>query len=316
MSKEQRAAVDAQLRAATLDLSLPIDRLRSGYEALMATRPYPGGVREEAVALAGRPALRFEPEAGAAPGAVLLYFHGGSWVVGSPAASRTLTAALVQRAGIAAYSLEYRLAPEHPFPAAIEDAVAAYRELLGRGFSPERIAFAGDSAGGGLTVDSILAARDASLPLPGAAVTFSGGFDQTRSGESMTTKAAKDPLLSRESLVPLSRLYVGEQDRRQPLLSPVFADLAGLPPLLLQVGSNEILLDDSVRLAARAAADEVDVTLDVTAGVPHVFQLYMGELEEADAALDRAARFLTERLQRQSSGTRKSTGPERGYSPA
>jgi acetyl esterase/lipase len=296
MSKEQRATVDALLRSTAIDASRTPDELRADFAAMMAGSPSPLGVSLTPSALGGRPALEIEPEAEAIDGTIL-YFHGGSWVFGSPATAQHITAALVRRTGARAVSLDYRLAPEHPFPAAIDDGVAAYRDLLEHGVPPERIVLAGDSAGGGLSILTVLAARDAGLPRPAGVVAFSPGLDATRSGESMTTKDGIDPLFTRQSLERLGAHYLAGQDPRQPLLSPaVHADLAGLPPLLLQAGSNEVLLDDSTRLATRAAAAGVDVILDVTADVPHVFQSFTGSLDEADAALDRAGRFILDRL--------------------
>ncbi|HEY0816368.1 MAG TPA: alpha/beta hydrolase [Pseudonocardia sp.] len=296
MSKEQRADVDALLRSAPFDGRRTADELRAGFEAMMAGFPPPLGVTVTPTCLGGRPALQVDPEDGAS-GTTILYFHGGAWVFGSPATSVPLTAALVQRTGARAVSLDYRLAPEHPFPAAIEDAVAAYQELLERGVAPQRIVLAGDSAGGGLCISALLAARAARLPQPACVVAFSPGLDATRTGASMTTKHGIDPLFTRESLQQVGVHYLAGQDPCQPLLSPaVCADLRGLPPLLLQAGSNEVLLDDSTRLATRAAAAGVDVVLDVTADVPHVFQSFEGMLDEADAALERAARFILERL--------------------
>ena len=297
MTKQQRAAVDAQLRSATFDGSRPLEELRAGFAAMMgAGGPPPAGVNLTDGLLGGRPAVEFAPPA-PPTGAVILYFHGGSWVVGSPLTAQHLTAALVRRTGARAVSLDYRLAPEHPFPAAIEDGVAAYRELLDSGVPAQQIILAGDSAGGGLSVITLLAARDEGLPMPAAVVAFSPGLDASRSGESITTKAAVDPILTRASLQATGELHRAGQDPHQPLLSPaLYADLTGLPPLLLQVGSNEMLLDDSTRMATRAAAAGVDVILDVTADVPHVFQSFEGILDEADAALDRAGRFILDHL--------------------
>jgi acetyl esterase/lipase len=295
MSQQQRTAVDTQLRSAGLDTSRPIAEQRESFAALMAG-PAPSGVSLAGTTLGGRPALELTPD-GDRAGGTILYFHGGSWVVGSPATAQDLTAALVRRTRSRAVSLDYRLAPEQPFPAAIEDGVAAYRDLLDQGVPADQIILSGDSAGGGLSVNTALAARDAGLPRAAGIVAFSPGLDATRSGDSMTTKEGVDPLFTKAALDQLTPLYLAGQDPRQPLLSPaVYADLAGLPPLLVQAGSNEILLDDSTRLATRAAAAGVDVILDVTADVPHVFQLYEGNLDEADAALDRAARFIRDHL--------------------
>ncbi|WP_262413493.1 alpha/beta hydrolase [Actinacidiphila acidipaludis] len=209
----------------------------------------------------------------------------------------SLTGNLVTKTGFRAFSLDYRLAPEHPFPAAIEDGLSAYRALLDSGEEPSAIAFAGDSAGGGLTVTTCLAARDAGLPMPAAIVAFSPGLDMTRTGESMDTKAGIDPFFTREGLENTGTMYLAGQDPHQPMLSPAtLADLTGFPPMLLQAGTNEILLDDSTRMATRAREAGVDVILDITADVPHVFQAFAGFLDEADEALDRAALFLGQHI--------------------
>ncbi|WP_349897714.1 alpha/beta hydrolase [Parafrigoribacterium soli] len=262
----------------------------------MSTFPVPPGVTRTDVELGARPAVRVEPVEAARPG-TLLYFHGGAFALGSPETAIALTAHLVARTRVRAISLDYRLAPEHPFPAAIEDCLAAYRDLLDRGVAPQSIIFAGDSAGGGLAVTTTLAARDAGLPVPAGIVAFSPGLDHTRSGSSMITKEGIDPFFTGEALKRTGDLYLNGQDPAQPLLAPaVLADLTGFPPILLQVGTNELLLDDSVRLAQRARDAEVDVILDVAADMPHVFPAYAGMVDEADQAIDRAALFITQRL--------------------
>lgn len=301
MTWAQRRDLDTMLRKETNGFTpLPVERMRAGFAAMMAGFPVPAGVRRTPTELAGRPAIRVEPEGPARPGTIL-YFHGGSFALGSPETGMVNTANLVRRTGIPAISLDYRLAPEHPFPAAIEDCLAAYRSLLDAdadaGADPAPIAFAGDSAGGGLAVTTSLAARDAGLPLPAALVAFSPGLDQTRTGSSMTAKQGRDPYFTPEGMAYTGAMYLAGQDPAQPLLSPaVHGDLAGLPPVLIQVGTNELLLDDAVRFAARATAAEVDVILDITAGVPHVFQAFGDALDEAGQALDRAALFLAQHL--------------------
>ncbi|MEZ0113497.1 monoterpene epsilon-lactone hydrolase [Catenulispora sp. EB89] len=308
MTRAQRRELDAMLRKEPQGfVPLPIEQMRAGFAAMMAQFPVSADVRRTPTELAGRPAILVEPvgSAGSAGSArevrpgTILYFHGGSFALGSPDTALVNTAGLVRRTGVRALSLDYRLAPEHPFPAAIEDCLAAYRALLDAGTDPASIVFAGDSAGGGLTVTTSLAARDAGLPLPAAIIAFSPGVDATRTGRSMTTKQGIDPYFRPEGMAYTGEMYLAGQDPAQPLLSPaVYADLTGLPPMLLQVGTNELLLDDAVRLAARAAEAEVDVVLDITAGVPHVFQAFDGTLalDEAGQALDRAALFLTQHL--------------------
>ncbi|MER7502051.1 alpha/beta hydrolase [Nonomuraea pusilla] len=296
MSKEQRAQVDAMLRQPRPEGPRSVEAMRAGFEALMAQMIVPGDIRTTRTTLGGRPALHVEPDDRPRAGTIL-YFHGGGWVFGSPETALSLTGHLVAKTGFEAYSPDYRLAPEHPFPAAIDDALSAYRALLDRGEDPSAIAFAGDSAGGGLAVTTCLAARDAGLPLPAAVVAFSPGLDATRTGASMDTKEGIDPIFTRGAVERTGAMYLAGADPHQPLLSPaVLADLTGFPPMLIQVGTNEILLDDSTRLAARAREAGVDVILDVTADVPHVFQAFAGVLDEADEALDRAALFLRQRV--------------------
>lgn len=269
--------------------------LRTFY-ASFGRMPVPDGTRVTGTALGGVPALEVTvPQDGAGAG-VLLYVHGGGYVIGAARTGVPLTAALADRAHLRAYSLDYRLAPEHPFPAAADDGLAAYRALLDD-TDPARIVLAGDSAGGGLVLATLLAARDAGLPLPAAAVTFSGWFDLTLSGDSLTGKESVDPVFDAADIRGYARTYLPDgADARDPLASPLLGGLRGLPPLLLQVGSYEVLLDDSARLAARAAAADVEVVLETYPGSAHVFQHHHATEPAAARALDSAAAFLAHRV--------------------
>jgi acetyl esterase/lipase len=296
MSRQQRTEIDAMVRRPQPQAPRSVEEIRAGFRAMMGEMIVPAGIRTRTATLGDRPAVLVEP-VGTPKAGTILYFHGGSYVVGSPETAMSLTGNLVTKTGFRAFSLDYRLAPEHPFPAPIEDGVKAYRALLDSGEDASAIAFAGDSAGGGLTVTTCLAARDAGLPMPAAIVAFSPGLDMTRTGESMDTKAGIDPFFTREGLEHTGTMYLAGQDPHQPMLSPaILADLSGFPPMLLQAGTNEILLDDSTRMATRAREAGVDVILDITAEVPHVFQAFAGVLDEADEALDRAALFLGQHI--------------------
>jgi acetyl esterase/lipase len=295
MSREQKLALDGVLRQGGLDLQADVPTLRANFNELMARLPTPDDVRQSPTTIGGVSAIDVT-----APGpdadAVILYFHGGVYVIGSAATSVSLVAELARRTGARVITLDYRLAPEHPYPAAVDDARDAYQGLLEQGVDPGQIALAGESAGGGLAVATLLALRDAGAPLPSCAFLMSPYADLTLSGASIASRQAVDRTLTPEGLRLRIPDYVAGADAADPLISPVFADLTGLPPLLIQVGSNEILLSDALRLAERAAMADVTVTLDVTDGVPHVFQAFAAMLDEADAALVRASAFLRENL--------------------
>ena len=295
MSKEQKLALDGVLRQGWLDLQADVTTLRANFNDLMARVPAPDDVTQKSMTLGGVSALEVTVPAADGEG-VILYFHGGVYVIGSAATSVPLVAELARRTRARVITLDYRLAPEHPFPAAVDDAQDAYKGLLEVGVDPGQIALAGESSGGGLAVATLLALRDAGIPLPSCAFLMSPYADLTMSGASITAKAAADRTLTPGGLRLRIPDYVAGAAASDPLISPVFADLTGLPPLLIQAGSNEILLSDALRLAERAAMADVTVILDVTDGAPHVFQAFAAMLDEADTALVRASAFLEANL--------------------
>jgi phosphinothricin tripeptide acetyl hydrolase len=274
--------------------SLTTAERRAQYERAEKVFPTPSDVKVERVNAPVAPAEWLRPPS-AEPGRVVLYLHGGGYVIGSPRSHRHLAAAIAGGAGASALLLDYRLAPEHPFPAAVEDATAAYRWLLDQAIAPERIVIAGDSAGGGLTVATLLALREARVPLPAGGVCISPWVDLTCSGASYATKADADPIVQRSGVEEMARAYLGATSPRTPLASPLFADLRGLPPLLIHVGSDEVLLDDAVQLAARAKAAGVDVTLEVYDRMIHVWHWFLPMLDEAQTAVEAIGRFVRSR---------------------
>ena len=291
MTQQQRQALDEILRHGPLDVGGDVAEQRALFHEMISSVPLPDDVSAKQGELGGVPVVTVETP-GLDPSVVVLYFHGGAYALGSAPDSVGLAADVSRRVGARAVSVDYRLAPEHPFPAAIDDAVAAYRALLDEGVPSEKIAFVGESAGGGLVAATLVALKDTDLPQPAAAAVFSPWADLTLSGASATGKAALDPALTAAALRTRARDYLGERDAAAPLASPIFADLTGLPPLLIQVGSHEILLDDAVRLASRAAENDVPVELQVWPEVPHVFQGFAALLDEADRALNSAAEFI------------------------
>jgi acetyl esterase/lipase len=294
MPSEALAQLVEMMRQGGPDLSAPPEQARAAFDAMVATLPAPPDVAFVEESLAGVPALRYGSADPTAP--ILLYLHGGGYVVGNAWGYRGLVAALAEAAGMAAYAIDYRLAPEHPFPAAIDDSAAAFRALIDRGHDPNRIAIAGDSAGGGLTVATLLRLRETSTPMPGAAFLISPWADLDCSGPSMTGKAAADPSLTEAGLRRMAAHYLGQADAADPLASPIHADLAGLPPILIHVGTAEILLDDALRLAAAAGRDDVALTLEIWPGLIHVWHAFAFMLPEGAAAVAAAGAFLRERV--------------------
>lgn len=249
------------------------------------------GVRVERTTVAGLYAEWLRPK-GAPADKVLLYLHGGAYLIGSCRSHGQMVSHIARSAGVNALVPEYRLAPEHKFPAAIEDCVAVYKELLASGIRPENIVIAGDSAGGGLTVATLLSLRDAGDPLPAAAVLLSPFLDVTSSGESAQTRADQDPWFRVSDMEVVIRNYCQTDELRNPLVSPVFANVEGLPPMLIQVGDDEILLSDSTRIADKLKAAGSKVELEIWPGMWHVFQLFIGKMPEARVAINKIAAYL------------------------
>jgi acetyl esterase/lipase len=224
----------------------------------------------------------------------ILYLHGGGYVMGSVNTHRALIARIARASRARALALEYRLAPEHPFPAAVEDATNAYRWLLAQNFNSGKIAVAGDSAGGGLALATLLALRDQRIPLPACAIPISPWTDMEGTGESMTSTAIKDPMIGSGDLPNFAKMYVGNADPKNPLLSPLHGDYRGLPPLLIQVGAAERLRDDSTRVAKSAKAAGVKVELEVWDEMIHVWHAFAKLLPEGQQAIDRIGQFVIE----------------------
>jgi monoterpene epsilon-lactone hydrolase len=297
VSTEQRETLDAILRQSAFPAGSDVNEQRRLLKELLSAQPLPADVTVTAAELGDVPTAEITVD-GIEPRHVVLYFHGGVYVMGDAFLAAGLASQVGRRTRAKVVSVDYRLAPEHPYPAAVDDALAAYEALLDNGIAPSDIAFAGESAGGGLAVATLVNARDHGLPLPAAAFVMSPYADLTLAGATIDTRSEVDPLLSREALEARVPDYTAGQDAALALISPIFADLSGLPPLIIQAGTHEVLLDDALRLAQQAVATDVEVTLDITPGVPHVFQAYGPLLDEADAALDRAGRLLSTHLAR------------------
>lgn len=291
MASAALQAVIDQLRANPIPADAPLAVLRAAFpeapapEGTMVTPVDAGGVRAEWVVADH-----------AAPDRRLLYLHGGGYVICSPATHRDLAGRLSQAAQVSVLVLDYRLAPEHPYPAAVDDALAALRWLGANGPNgpaPARATFAaGDSAGGGLTLATLIGARDRGGRMPDAAVTLSAWADLACTGNTMHTRAAVDPMVTAAVLQRMIREYLQGGNPTQPLASPLYADLRGLPPLLMQVGDAEVLLDDTLRVAEKAKAAGVDVTVEVYPEMIHIFQLFAPVLPEGQQAIDRIGAFL------------------------
>ena len=268
---------------------------RAAYDATADKLGVPGDVALTVEARAGAPA-EWSATPAAASDRAILYLHGGGYVIGSIKSHRHLGAQLGREAGARTLMLDYRLAPEHPFPAAVEDSLTAYRFLLNQGYQPGNIAIAGDSAGGGLTVATLVAIRDAGLAQPACGFCISPWIDLEGTGASLTSKAAEDPMVQKAGLTDNARQYLGGADPKTPLAAPLYADLKGIAPLLIQAGSAETLLDDAIRLAGRAGAAEVEVRLEVWPEMLHVWHYFYGILADGRRALNDAGEWIREKM--------------------
>ncbi len=291
MSIQQLDAILEQLAATPiLDLQ-SVQARREGFEQIAAAFPVAADVACEPVQVGGMKA-EWVTAPGAAADRAILYLHGGGYEIGSINTHRDLASRISRAAQARVLLIDYRLAPENAHPAAVDDATAAYRWLLAQGIAPKRLAIAGDSAGGGLTIASLVALKDARQPLPACAVALSPWVDLEGIGESMTSKASIDPIIRKENILTFAANYLGGKSARTPLAAPLYADLAGLPPLLIQVGVRETLFDDATRLAERARKSGVDVTLEPWEDMVHVWHLFAPLLDEGQQAIDRIGAYV------------------------
>ena len=297
MTAQQRDMVDQILRDAPFDLGGDVAVQRPLLEQMLTSQPLPADVRTTPGDLGGI-AVVFIDIADVEPRGTIFHIHGGGFALGSAAGSVGLASSLARKTGMRAVSADYRLAPEHPYPAALQDVTAAYRALVEQAGSAGHIVVSGESSGGNLAIELLIAGKAEGLTMPAAALLLSPMTDLTVTGSSYAGKADVDPAISAQAIRTRTADYLAgtDTDRSDPLVSPIFADLSGLPPLLIQAGSHEVLLDDATRLAAKAAADDVAVILDITPGVPHVFQAFAALLDEGDIALNRAARFIKDHI--------------------
>ena len=238
----------------------------------------------ETLTIAGLPGEKISAP-GADPSRAILHYHGGVYVMGSAATHRNMAAHLSAQAGAPVFLPEYRLAPEHPFPAAVEDACHAYGWMIEQGFSPDRIALCGDSAGGGLVLASMMALREEQGPMPAALATISAWTDLAATGASLVDNLHDDPMLNGEMVAPAAEIYLAGHNARDPLASPLYGNMEGLPPVLMMAGQSEVLRDDTTRMAEKLKAARVDVTVELWPAVPHTWPIFAGRLPEGKAAL-------------------------------
>jgi len=302
MASPQAEAAKVQMKAfrdailSTVDATPPtLEQQRAGIALMAEQATVPPAVTITETYAGGCRAYWNDPR-GAAMDRVILYLHGGGYVIGSPKSHERLVGHLANAAGCRALNVDYRLAPEHPHPAAVTDATNAYRWLLNEGYNPEHIVISGDSAGGGLTLAALLSIKEDGLPQPAAAVPLSPWTDLEGTGESMDTNAPNDLIVQREGLQGMAAAFLGEASPRDPLAAPLYGDYHNVAPIYIQVGGDETLLDDSTRVAERARAAGVEVRLDIFPEMQHVFQAGVGNIPEATDAVERAGAYIREKL--------------------
>ena len=291
MSSPENIAMHAMLRARGIPTGNDLPEMRIFFDSMYADYVVPASVKREKLAVNGVDAEWFRV---GNPGACIIFSHGGGYVLGSTSSHQALIGEIADAAGVDTLGLNYRLAPENPFPAGVEDLVAAYAHVLDSGIPPEMIALAGDSAGGGLTLSGLLSIKAQGLPSPACAYVISPWTDLTTTLPTMTTQAELDPICTLESLQGLATLY--SSDLKDPIASPLHGDWAGQPPLYIQVGEYEILLDDSRELAKKAKAAGVDVTLEVSPMGVHVYPQFSQIHPEGADAIVKAGAFLRKHL--------------------
>ncbi len=294
MSKAQLEKVIELLTSRERPENPTIEDSREGFEKMMRVvgGKTPASIRQ---ADAGGVPSELVSAGGASEDTATLYLHGGGYVIGSPKTHREFARRLSAASQAQVLMIDYRLAPETPFPAPVEDSISAYRWLMSEGYAPERIAIAGDSAGGGLTVATLVSIREQGLPMPACGVCLSPWVDMEGIGDSMTSRADRDPMVQKEGLVAMAGVYLADADPRSPLAAPMYADLGGLPPLLIQVGASETLFDDAVRLDEKARGAGVETTFEEWDNMIHVWHIFAPMLDEGQKAIERMAEFMREK---------------------
>ncbi|MBV8957830.1 MAG: alpha/beta hydrolase [Actinobacteria bacterium] len=295
MASDELVSVIEILRAQPVADGVTVEEMRSGMEALIGNAPLPEGASIEDVDVDGVPGAWVTAD-GAADDKVVLYLHGGGYAIGSIKTHRALAANISKAVGVRVLLIDYRLAPEHPHPAAVDDAVTAWKWLLAQGLAPANMAISGDSAGGGLTFATLLALRDQGLPLPACAVPISPWVEMEAISDSHTTRAEVDPMVHSDGLKRMADWYLNGIDVKTPLAAPLHADLRGLPPIFVQVGDAEVLLDDATRIVEKAKAAGVDATCEVIPDGIHVLHAFAPLVPEANDAIDRLAAFMRQHL--------------------